>query len=208
MEQTNKLKNSKEVIQYLATQFPNCFSTEGEAKPLKIGIFQDLAERLKEDEKVSNTVLRSALRQYTSSWRYLHGVKVGSKRVDLDGVEGAEIEQEHVEHAQKTLKESKDKAFANKKAQAEKANKAKPAAKAKADFKRTSKPKPSSTKPVAEPKPVEKLDSKDLVAGKEVRVLVGKTPMPGQISEVTKDGIAVTLKSGMLVKVKAEHIVA
>ena len=125
MEQTNKLKNSKEVIQYLATQFPNCFSTEGEAKPLKIGIFQDLAERLKEDEKVSNTVLRSALRQYTSSWRYLHGVKVGSKRVDLDGVEGAEIEQEHVEHAQKTLKESKDKAFANKKAQAEKDEKTK-----------------------------------------------------------------------------------
>ncbi len=209
MEQTNKLKNSKEVIQYLATQFPNCFSTEGEAKPLKIGIFQDLAERLKEDEKVSNTVLRSALRQYTSSWRYLHGVKVGSKRVDLDGVEGAEIEQEHVEHAQKTLKESKEKAFANKKAQAEKAKKSKPAArKAKADFKRTSKPKSNSTQPAAEQKPVEKLDSKDLVTGKEVRVLVGKTPMPGQISEVTKDGIAVTLKSGMLVKVKAEHIVA
>ncbi|MGY5453477.1 RNA chaperone ProQ [Agarivorans sp. MS3-6] len=201
MEQTNKLKNSKEVIQYLTAQFPNCFSLEGEAKPLKIGIFQDLAERLKEDEKVSNTVLRSALRQYTSSWRYLHGVKVGSKRVDLDGVEGAEIEQEHVEHAQKTLKESKDKAFANKKAQAEKAKAAE--RKPKAEFKRSSKPKPA-----VEKKPIEKLDSKDLVAGKNVRVLVGKTPMPGQIAEVTKDGIAVTLTSGMLVKVKAEHIVA
>ncbi len=207
MEQTNKLKNSKEVIQYLAAQFPNCFSTEGEAKPLKIGIFQDLAERLKEDDRVSNTVLRSALRQYTSSWRYLHGVKVGSRRVDLDGVEGAEIEQEHVDHAQKTLKESKDKAFANKKKQAEKNPKAKnPGRKAKPEFNRSSKPK--AAKPAVEPKPIEKIDSKDLVAGKSVRVLVGQTPMPGQITEVTKDGIAVTLKSGMLVKVKAEHIVA
>ncbi len=31
--------------------FPKCFTLEGEAKPLKSGIFQDLAERLNEDEK-------------------------------------------------------------------------------------------------------------------------------------------------------------
>ncbi len=29
--------------------FPKCFTLEGEAKPLKIGIFQDLAERPNED---------------------------------------------------------------------------------------------------------------------------------------------------------------
>ncbi len=43
---TEKLKNSKEVIAYIAECFPKCFTLEGEAKPLKIGIFQDLAERL------------------------------------------------------------------------------------------------------------------------------------------------------------------
>lgn len=41
MENTEKLKNSKEVIAYIAERFPQCFTLEGEAKPLKIGIFQD-----------------------------------------------------------------------------------------------------------------------------------------------------------------------
>ena len=96
---TEKLKNSKEVIAYVAECFPKCFTLEGEAKPLKIGIFQDLAERLNEDEKVSKTQLRAALRQYTSSWRYLHGVKAGADRVDLDGNACGTLEEEHVEHA-------------------------------------------------------------------------------------------------------------
>ncbi len=77
MENTEKLKNSKEIVAYLVEKFPACFIAEGEAKPLKIGIFQDLAERLADDARVSKTMLRSALRQYTSSWRYLHGLKAG-----------------------------------------------------------------------------------------------------------------------------------
>lgn len=211
MEQTNKLKNSKEVIQYLASQFPECFSVEGEAKPLKIGIFQDLAERLKDDERVSNTVLRSALRQYTSSWRYLHGVKLGANRVDLDGKEGDAIEASHVEHAQKTLKESKEKAFAAKKAkqQAQKAQgdgdkKPAPARRA-----RTQKPVSSKRNAPSAPKPkLTQVSQDQLQVGLAVKVLVGKSPMPGEVAEVTKDGIAVKLNSGMLVKVKPEHVVS
>ena len=41
-------------------KFPLCFIAEGEAKPLKIGLFQDLAEALKDDEHVSKTQLRQA----------------------------------------------------------------------------------------------------------------------------------------------------
>ena len=67
MENTEKLKNSKEIVAYLVEKFPACFIAEGEAKPLKIGIFQDLAARLADHERVSKTMLRSALRQYTSS---------------------------------------------------------------------------------------------------------------------------------------------
>lgn len=121
MENTEKLKNSKEVIAYIAECFPKCFTLEGEAKPLKIGIFQDLAERLAEDEKVSKTQLRAALRQYTSSWRYLHGVKPGAVRVDLDGNECGVLEEEHVEHAKTTLAESKARVNARRKEQAQKA---------------------------------------------------------------------------------------
>lgn len=46
MENQPKLNSSKEVIAFLAERFPHCFSAEGEARPLKIGIFQDLVERV------------------------------------------------------------------------------------------------------------------------------------------------------------------
>ena len=109
MESPQKFTNSKEVIAFLAETFPKCFSVEGEARPLKIGIFQDLAERLNDEERVSKTLLRSTLRHYTNSWRYLYSIKEGAHRVDLDGAEGDAIEKEHAEHAQKQLEESKQK---------------------------------------------------------------------------------------------------
>ena len=99
MDNQQKFLNSKEVIGFLVEQFPACFSIKGDAKPLKIGIFQDLATRLENEERVSKTLLRSSLRHYTNSWRYLHCIKKGSQRVDLDGKDVAVIEDEHVEHA-------------------------------------------------------------------------------------------------------------
>ncbi len=56
---------------------------------------------------LSKTQLRSALRLYTSSWRYLYGVKPGATRVDLDGNPCGELEEQHVEHARKQLEEAK-----------------------------------------------------------------------------------------------------
>jgi len=116
MEATEKFSNSKEVIAYLAERFPHCFSTEGEARPLKIGIFQELAERLDDDERVSKTLLRSTLRHYTNSWRYLHSIREGAYRVDLDGNQDAQIEKEHADHARQQLEESKAKAAEKRKA--------------------------------------------------------------------------------------------
>ena len=49
MENQPKLNSSKEVIAFLAERFPHCFSAEGEARPLKIGIFQDLVDRVAGD---------------------------------------------------------------------------------------------------------------------------------------------------------------
>lgn len=106
MENQPKLNSSKEVIAFLAERFPLCFSAEGEARPLKIGIFQDLVERVQE-ENLSKTQLRAALRLYTSSWRYLYGVKVGAQRIDLDGNACGELEQQHVDHARQQLEEAK-----------------------------------------------------------------------------------------------------
>ncbi|MGQ7112288.1 RNA chaperone ProQ, partial [Escherichia sp. TWPC-MK] len=92
---------------FLAERFPHCFSAEGEARPLKIGIFQDLVDRVAGEMNLSKTQLRSALRLYTSSWRYLYGVKPGATRVDLDGNPCGELDEQHVEHARKQLEEAK-----------------------------------------------------------------------------------------------------
>lgn len=56
---------------------------------------------------LSKTQLRSALRLYTSSWRYLYGIKPGATRVDLDGNPCGELDEQHVEHARKQLEEAK-----------------------------------------------------------------------------------------------------
>lgn len=107
MENQPKLNSSKEVIAFLAERFPQCFSAEGEARPLKVGIFQDLVARVEGEMNLSKTQLRSALRLYTSSWRYLYGIKPGATRVDLDGNPCGELDEQHVEHARKQLEEAK-----------------------------------------------------------------------------------------------------
>ncbi|MDR9828671.1 RNA chaperone ProQ [Vibrio sp. FNV 38] len=204
MENTEKLKNSKEIIAYIAECFPKCFTLEGEAKPLKIGIFQDLAERLAEDEKVSKTQLRAALRQYTSSWRYLHGVKPGAVRVDLDGNECGVLEEEHVEHAKTTLAESKARVSARRKEQALKAKQ-----EAKANNPKANKPKPrrAPAKP-AKPQPVETraLTADEMSVGKAVNVNMGKGNMGATIVEINKEDVRVQLANGLQMVVKVEHL--
>ncbi len=214
MESTEKLTDTNAILAYLYETFPLCFIAEGETKPLKIGLFQDLAERLADDSKVSKTQLRIALRRYTSSWRYLKSVKAGAQRVDLDGNECGELEQEHVDHAQATLKESQEKAKAKRIAKAE-ANKAeaKPNKAAKADkksFKKiTSKRKPAAEN-VAKPQvDVESLTPAvltDLKPNQKVNVKLGKSPVSGVVMDIKKEDVQVQLDSGLTVKVKVEHI--
>ncbi len=210
MENTEKFTNNKQIIAFLTEQFPLCFTAGStDAKPLKIGLFQELAIRLQEETRVSKTQLRGALRQYTLSWRYLHSIKKTVKRVDLDGVEGDEVSQEHAEHALKTLKESKDKAFANKK-------------KASANSGLEEKPKRApkkvnvpTRKKGAVPKKeiIEDLSNykeathSELTLNQSVKVLLGKSPVSGIVVEIMKDDVQVQLNSGMTVKVKAKHLI-
>jgi ProP effector len=222
-ETTEKLKNSKEIVAYLVEKFPACFIADGEAKPLKIGIFQDLAARLADDARLSKTMLRSALRQYTSSWRYLHGLKAGQARVDLDGNPCDVLTEEHIEHAKQALKESKDRVFAsrrnNKEASgdatsndaAHSGEKAKPARRP-AARKVVAATSAKTERPKATPKavvdaPLVKVDAATLKVNQDVRVVLGKSPMPATIKEVTKDDVQVQLQTGMMLRVKFEHLV-
>ena len=109
METTNKLKDINEVLEFLYQEFPNCFKQKEGIKPLKVGIFKDIAERIEGSEKVSKTQVRQALRKYTSHWRYLEAVVNNEYRVDLDGNQAEKVEQEHVEHAKLRLSKAAQK---------------------------------------------------------------------------------------------------
>lgn len=211
----NKRNTNKEIIALLVEKFPACFSIEGPAKPLKVGIFQDLAEQLAEDETVSKTRLRQALRHYTSSWRYLKSVKVGSQRVDLAGENVAEIDQEQADYAAKTLKESQEK-FGNKNPKA-KVDGQKPARKGaqapknkgsqdnKQKFKNVKSTKRPAKKP-QEPVNLTPIDSSTLKEGAKVKVKFGNAPMDAVITEVDGNDVHVQLQSGMVIKTQVENI--
>lgn len=210
--------SNKEVIAYLCEKFPLCFIAEGEAKPLKIGLFQDLAEALADDENVSKTQLRHALRQYTSNWRYLYGCRLGAERVDLQGNPAGVLTEEHVEHAQQQLAEAKAK-IAEKRT-AEKAN-------AKENTKKRSPRKPQANKtnlkfakksnqPNANKPKVANisLDNLTLVvfdnltAGSQVKVKVGDSAKPAVVLEIAKDTARVQLDNGLVMNVTADRLFA
>ncbi|WOZ79232.1 RNA chaperone ProQ [Kosakonia sacchari] len=226
MENQPKLNSSKEVIAFLAERFPHCFSAEGEARPLKIGIFQDLVERVEGEMNLSKTQLRSALRLYTSSWRYLYGIKAGAARVDLDGNACGVLDEQHVEHARKQLEEAKARVQAQRAEQQAKKReaaaaagqeeaprrerKARPAPRRKEGAER----KPRTDKPVAKtqraPKQEERhtpvSDLSVLSVGQNLKVKAGNNAMDATVLEITKDGVRVQLSSGMSMIVRAEHL--
>ncbi|MGL5975246.1 MAG: RNA chaperone ProQ, partial [Aeromonas sobria] len=55
--------------------------------------------------------------------------------------------------------------------------------------------------------PLVKVDAATLKVGQDVRVVMGRFPVPATIKEVTKDDVQVQLQTGMMVRVKSEHLV-
>ena len=214
MDSTNKLKDIKEVLNYLFTEFPACFKEKDGIKPLKVGIFKDIAERIEGDERVSKTQVRQALRKYTSNWRYLEAVTKHEFRIDLDGNDAEKVEQEHVEHATKALEESRAKLAKRKKPAPRNNNAEKKSYKKKGSFgdKNSSKGtkfNSSSTnkdKPARRSNKVEALPSGDIKVNQDVKVKLGQALVKGTITEVNKEDIHVVLVTGMQVKTKAESL--
>ncbi|MTD25673.1 RNA chaperone ProQ [Erwinia sorbitola] len=228
MENQPKLNSTKEVIAFLAERFPQCFSSEGEARPLKIGIFQDLVDRVQGEMGLSKTQLRSALRLYTSSWRYLYGIKAGATRVDLDGNACGQLDEQHVEHARKQLEEAKARVQAQREQQQAKKREAgeetaprrprkpvrKPAAEGEQPRKVRSKParpqaETGSSTPRVETQPEPRkpvTDTSALQVGQSIKVTAGKSAMDATILEISKDGVRVQLASGLAMIVRAEHL--
>ncbi|EMX2042579.1 TPA: RNA chaperone ProQ [Klebsiella pneumoniae] len=211
MENQPKLNSSKEVIAFLAERFPQCFSAEGEARPLKIGIFQDLVERVGGEMNLSKTQLRAALRLYTSSWRYLYGVKAGAIRVDLDGNPCGELEEQHIAHARQQLEEAKARVQAQRAAQQDEGvrreRKPRPQQPRRKEGAEQRKPRPVAAKAPREERLTPVSDVSVLTVGQALKVKAGNNAMDATVLEITKDGVRVQLTSGMSMIVRAEHLV-
>lgn len=222
MDTQSELKGSKAIIAYLSNQFPNCFKIEGEVKPLKIGIFQDIVDRLADNEQFSKTKLRLALRLYTASWRYLYSLKDGANRIDLDGNPCEVITSEQAAHAKEQLNASKEKVKA-KRAMENKDKNHSPKSSL------NSKPKPKVTKkkqvttvssPNNQQNKNQKIDKKydtssnvaesnhinQLKVGNIVKILLGSKPLSATISSIEKEHIKVKIPSGMELTVTSNHI--
>lgn len=204
-EEVQKLTNNKEIIAYLAEKFPLCFSVEGEARPLKIGIFQDLSQALQQDEKVSKTQLRQALRQYTSNWRYLHGCRLGAQRVDLNGNDCGELEQQHVEHAAQQLKAAKEKFTERKMAQRKLAQQEprKPARQVNKEFSHNGNKKPSRKKTKFS---LTAVNMQTLTKDDQVKVKAGQRWQKAKVLDVMKDSARVELENGLIINVNADRL--
>ena len=196
---SQKLTNTKDIIAYLAEKFPLCFILEGEAKPLKIGLFQDLAEALQDDERVSKTQLRQALRQYTSNWRYLHGCREGAVRVDLQGNPAGVLEAEHVAHAAQQLADAKARVAEKRKAEA--------AAKKAQQKQRPRKPANKNAKHLNKPS-LSAVDFSQISVGSVVKVKAGDNAKKATVVEVLKDSARVELENGLVMSVAADRLFA
>jgi ProP effector len=226
METTNKLKDINEVLEFLFKEFPNCFKAKDGIKPLKVGIFKDIAERIEGSEEVSKTQVRQALRKYTSNWRYLESVTQNEFRIDLDGNQAEKIEAEHIEHAQKALEESRAKRASKKPApkgkrpfvkrdgapreggsSETKPYKKKPFDRNRNDDKRAKvESKPEQAAPVKRTGKVEPLPASEVKVNAKVKVKLGQALVNATITEVNKDEVHVELVTGMQVKTKADSL--
>ncbi|MBQ4857442.1 RNA chaperone ProQ [Pseudoalteromonas carrageenovora] len=212
METTNKLKDINEVLEFLYQEFPQCFKQKDGIKPLKVGIFKDIAERIEGSEKVSKTQVRQALRKYTSNWRYLEAVTKSEFRIDLDGNQGEKVEQEHIDHAQKALEESRAKMAKRKKQQRprqdsdSKSFKKKPAHANKAGERSSSANKPAKAAPAKRSGKIEPLPAGEVKVNNKVKVKLGQALVNAVITEVNKDDVHVELVTGMQVKTKADSL--
>ena len=189
----------KETLELLYKTFPKAFVKDGEVKPLKIGIFDDLKERIASVEGLSITKVRAALRMYTARLKYLYSVKEGVARIDLDGNATEDlVNAQHESYAKERIAEINSK----RKPQKPKNN---------AGKKNFVKKPFNGNKPQAK-KPFkiegDKANVEDLKQGTEALVLSSEQHcVRGVVAQdAAKDTVYVTLKSGLTVNLPLQRV--
>ena len=189
----------KQTVELLYKTFPKAFVKDGDVKPIKICIFDDLKERIASVEGLSITKVRAALRMYTARLKYLYSVKEGVARIDLDGNATEDlVNAQHESYAKERIAEIN----AKRKPQKPKNNTGK---------KNFVKKPFNGNKPQAK-KPFkiegDKANVEDLKQGTEVLVLSSEQHcVRGVVAQdAAKDTVYVTLKSGLTVNLPLQRV--
>ena len=91
-----------EAARQLLRQLREIYPVFANHSPLAIGIDKQVIARQPDTDR---KLLRLALGMHTHSLRYLKTLEKASHRLDLDGNQVAEINEEHHQHAAETLRE-------------------------------------------------------------------------------------------------------
>lgn len=106
-------------LETLKTRYPACFTGDSQAlRPLAIGIQQDLRKQLADDSELADTpgwLVRQALALYTRSPAYLEATMARRPRINLDGSDAGEIDDQAAEFARERREEQKARQAARRK---------------------------------------------------------------------------------------------
>ena len=199
----SRFEHVNEALELLYKHFPKCFIKEGDCKPLKIGILDDLRSQIEGIEGLSISKARAAVRLYTSRLRYHYCCKEGAKRIDLEGNEVESISAEHAEYSKKCFEEIKAKrkaANANKKGFKKPFNKDNNKGTFKKPFNK------NGPKRFKKPRTV-KATVADLKAGREVLVTSNGRFVKGIVKQdANANSVTVTLDTGATVTLLIERV--
>ncbi len=114
--QKNQSKRSRsEALIWLAAHFPAAFDNSLRIRPLKTGIMDDIllyADKAAE-AGISKSKLREGVVLFTRRLDYLACLKSREMRIDLEGNEVAEVNEEEADHAATKIKKRIEKAVRN-----------------------------------------------------------------------------------------------
>ncbi|MCP4923140.1 MAG: hypothetical protein GY915_03790 [bacterium] len=106
--QETALDRQQKCLDFLCKTYPKCFSKKM-PRPLKSNILHEIFEDLGEEMPFSKSTLRQTLKVYCHNFKYLSSTLSSRHRIGLDGKEGDQVTQEHLEHAKNQLNKMRTK---------------------------------------------------------------------------------------------------
>lgn len=206
----------KEALELLYVHFPKAFIKEGDCKPLKVGILEDLKPLIADIEGLSISKVRAAVRVYTTRLRYFYSVREGAQRVDLNGNEVEPVTAEHAEYARTRFTEINNKRRPQKpkKAPARPFNKGgkRPNGEGQGErrFNRDGQPSNNNRRfnnQNRDQRKFEPAKESDIRIGRYVYVSTDRSYVKGTVSEELNDGkVSITLMNGLQVPMPLNRV--